>query len=55
MGQAGERVSGIYEDDPRDCNRDTYLRGREAFDRTYADFKELLLGCWWRDAQMGGD
>ena len=52
VGQAGERVSGIYEADPRDFNRDTYLRGREAFDRTYADFKELLLGCWWRDAQM---
>ncbi|CTQ48078.1 AAA family ATPase [Jannaschia donghaensis] len=52
VGQAGERVSGIYEADPKDFNRDTYLRGREVFDRTYADFKELLLGCWWRDAQM---
>ncbi|WP_281827548.1 AAA family ATPase [Jannaschia rubra] len=54
VGQAGERVSGIYEADPRDFNRDTYLRGRETFDRTYADFKELLIACWWRDAQMKG-
>ncbi|MEL6586280.1 MAG: AAA family ATPase, partial [Pseudomonadota bacterium] len=54
VGQAGERVSGIYEADPRDFNRETYLRGRDAFDRTYADFKELLVGCWWRDAQMEG-
>ncbi len=55
VGQAGERVSGIYEADPKDFNRDTYLRGREAFDRTYADFKELLVGCWWRDAMMRGE
>jgi chromosome partitioning protein len=54
VGQAGERVSGIYEADPREFNRDTYLRGREAFDRTYADFKELLIGCWWRDQAMKG-
>jgi len=26
------------------------MRGRETFDRTYAEFKELLIGCWWRDA-----
>ncbi|MFI0397188.1 AAA family ATPase [Paracoccus jiaweipingae] len=52
VGQAGEQVNGIYEADYRDFNRDTYLRGREAFDRTYAEFKELLLGAWWRDEQM---
>ncbi|MFD1912729.1 AAA family ATPase [Halodurantibacterium flavum] len=51
VGQAGEQVNGIYEADPRDFNRETYLRGREAFDRTYAEFKELLLGAWWRDEQ----
>ena len=57
IGQAGEQVNGIYEADYRDFNRDTYLRGREAFDRTYAEFKELLIGAWWRDAQLakGGE
>ncbi|KAF0676036.1 AAA family ATPase [Profundibacterium mesophilum] len=49
VGQAGEQINGIYEADYREFNRDTYLRGREAFDRTYAEFKELLVGCWWRD------
>jgi chromosome partitioning protein len=52
VGQAGERVSGIYEADYRDFNRETYVRGRETFDRTYAEFKELLIGAWWRDQQM---
>lgn len=52
VGQAGEQVNGIYEADYRDFNRDTYVRGREAFDQTYAEFKELLIGSWWRDAQM---
>jgi len=52
VGQAGEQVNGIYEADYRDFNRDTYLRGREAFDRTYAEFKELLIGAWWRDQAM---
>src|SRR5262249_33351708 len=42
IGQAGERVSGIYEADYRDFNRDTYIRGRETFDETYAAFKRLL-------------
>ena len=51
VGQAGEQVNGIYEADYREFNRETYLRGREAFDRTYAEFKELLLGSWWRDEQ----
>lgn len=57
IGQAGEQVSGIYEADYRDFNRETYVRGREAFDETYAAFKTLLLGVWRRDelaAQSGG-
>ena len=49
IGQAGERVNGIYEADYRDFNRETYMRGREAFDETYAAFKRLLLGVWRRD------
>ena len=54
VGQAGEQVNGIYEADYRDFNRETYVRGRETFDRTYAEFKEVLIGCWWRDTQLGG-
>ncbi|MFW2589827.1 AAA family ATPase [Sagittula sp. SSi028] len=53
VGQAGEQVSGIYETDYRDFNRDTYVRGRETFDRTWAEVKEVILGTWWRDAQLG--
>lgn len=49
IGQAGEQVSGIYEADYRDFNRETYARGRETFDETYAAFKRLLLGIWRRD------
>ena len=49
IGQAGERVSGIYEADYRDFNRDTYARGRETFDESYAAFKKLLYGVWRRD------
>ena len=49
IGQAGEQVKGIYEADYRDFNRDTYIRGRETFDETYAAFKRLLLGIWRRD------
>lgn len=52
VGQAGEQVSGIYEIDYREFNRDTYSRGREAFDRTWGEVKEILLGTWWRDEQM---
>lgn len=52
IGQAGEQINGIYEADYRDFNRETYLRGRETFDRTYAEVKELVVGSWWRDAQM---
>jgi len=49
VGQAGERVSGIYEASHSDFNRDTYRRGRETFDRCYHEFKRLLIGCWERD------
>jgi chromosome partitioning protein len=49
IGQAGEQVQGIYEADYRDFNRETYVRGRETFDATYAAFKELLVGAWRRD------
>jgi chromosome partitioning protein len=49
IGQAGEQVNGIYEADYRDFNRETYARGRETFDETYAAFKKLLIGAWRRD------
>ena len=49
IGQAGEQVNGIYEADYRDFNRDTYIRGRETFDTTYAAFKRLLIGIWRRE------
>ena len=51
VGQAGEQVNGIYEADYREFNRDTYVRGRETFDRTWAEVKEIVLGTWWRDLQ----
>jgi chromosome partitioning protein len=51
IGQVGEQVHGIYEADYRDFNRETYIRGRETFDTTYAAFKRLVLGCWKRDIE----
>ena len=54
IGQAGEHVSGIYEADYRDFNRETYARGRATFDETYAGFKRLLYGTWRRDEQARG-
>ncbi|MEM6306428.1 MAG: AAA family ATPase, partial [Pseudomonadota bacterium] len=51
IGQAGESVNGIYEADYRDFNRETYARGRETFDETYAAFKRLLIGAWARDVK----
>ena len=54
VGQAAEQVSGIYEADYREFNRETYVRGREAFDRTWAEVKELILGAWWRDQEISG-
>lgn len=52
VGQAGEQVNGIYEADYREFNRDTYVRGRETFDRTWAEVKEIVLAAWWRDEKM---
>ncbi|WP_299842447.1 AAA family ATPase [uncultured Jannaschia sp.] len=52
IGQAGEQVNGIYEADYREFNRETYVRGRETFDRTWAEVKEVILGAWWRDQKM---
>ena len=49
VGQAGEQVAGIYEADYRDFNRETYARGRAAFDETWAAVKRLLIGAWRRD------
>jgi len=49
LGQAGEQVRGIYEADYRDFNRETYARGRETFDETYAAVKTLVVGSWRRD------
>jgi chromosome partitioning protein len=53
IGQAGEQVSGIYEADYRDFNRDTYIRGRETFDATWATVKRLIYGAWRRDELAG--
>ena len=56
IGQAGESVNGIYEADYRDFNRETYARGRQTFDSTYAAFKKLLIGAWHRDVtQANGE
>lgn len=49
VGQAGEQVAGIYEADYRDFNRETYARGRAAFDATWAGVKRLVIGAWRRD------
>ena len=55
IGQAGEQVNGIYEADYREFNRETYVRGRETFDRTWAEVKEVIIGAWWRDLQLRED
>ena len=55
IGQAGEQVHGIYEADYRDFNRETYARGRQTFDLTYAAFKRLLLAAWRRDELAAQD
>ena len=54
IGQAGEQVRGIYEADYRDFNRETYVRGRETFDATWADVKALIVGAWARDVDRTG-
>ncbi|MGB1207644.1 MAG: AAA family ATPase, partial [Paracoccaceae bacterium] len=51
VGQAGEQLNGIYEADYREFNRETWVRGRETFDRTWADIKQILMGIWWKDTQ----
>jgi chromosome partitioning protein len=45
VGQSGDQARGIYEAD----YRDTYARGRQAFDETYAGLKRLLYASWRRD------
>lgn len=55
IGQAGEQVQGIYEADYRDFNRETYARGRETFDATYAAFKSLVLGIWRREEKAAAE
>lgn len=55
IGQASEQINGIYEADYRMFNRSTYLRGRETYDRTYAEVKRLFVGSWWRDAHPPAD
>lgn len=49
VGQSGEQARGIYEADYRDFNRDTYARGRQTFDATWAAVKRLVLASWRRD------
>jgi len=49
VGQAGESVSALYEADYRDFNRETYLRGRETFDRTWAEMHDLIRAAWAAD------
>lgn len=55
IGQAGEQVRGIYEADYRDFNRETYVRGRETFDATWAAVKALVVGAWARDVETAKD
>ncbi len=55
VGQAGEQAAGIYEADYRDFNRETYARGRQTFDETYAAFKRLLIASWRRDEKAAED
>ncbi len=55
VGQAGEQVNGIYEADYREFNRETYVRGRETFDLTWGEVKEIIVGSWWRDTAMEED
>lgn len=55
VGQAGEQAGGIYEADYRDFNRETYARGRQTFDLSYAAFKRLLLAAWRRDERAAAE
>lgn len=55
IGQAGEQVRGIYEADYRDFNRETYARGRDTFDHSWASVKSLIVGAWRRDEVASRD
>ena len=55
IGQAGEQVHGIYEADYRDFNRETYARGRETFDATWATVKRLVIGAWRRQERAAAE
>lgn len=55
VGQSGEQARGIYEADYRDFNRDTYARGRQTFDATWAAVKRLVLASWRRDEIAAAD
>ena len=46
VGQAGERVSGVYEAAPSDFNAQTYRRGRASFDQAWAGVRALIERCW---------
>lgn len=54
VGQAGEGARAVYEADPRDFNRDTYLRGRETFDRTWGELRDLIGAAWAADLKREG-
>ena len=51
VGQAGERVSGIYEAPLGDFNPQTYRRGRETFDATWTTVKHLIEASRARDRE----
>jgi len=49
VGQAAEHVDTIYDASPQDFNRETYARGRETFDRTWAEMRGLIDSAWRLD------
>ena len=49
VGQAGEGVTSVYDADPRNFNRETYLRGRETFDRCWAELHGVIRAAWAAD------
>jgi chromosome partitioning protein len=54
VGQAAERIDGVYEAEPRDFNRETYARGRETFDRTWQEVRALIEAAWQLDGARHG-
>lgn len=46
VGQAAETVNGVYEAEPQDFNRETYVRGRETFDRMWAEVRMMIDEAW---------